>query len=196
MCRFQIKALFEEVKRLRTLEQAHLVQIHRLEEHLEAKRQHIMRLEAKLDKTEINEALQVQTLATESKDTMDNAPATEKESQQHTLTIEDDDDDDDEHDDNDVVDQHNVEAENDHNVEDYEQHKQSVHDAPQCVDDDDDDDDDDDEADNEKNHEDDDCDLDKENNNNDNEQNQKDSGNLPADKENKTNEIKIKKETQ
>lgn len=54
----QIKALFEEVKRLRSVEQTHLIQIHRLEEHLEAKRQHIMRLESKLNKQQINEALQ------------------------------------------------------------------------------------------------------------------------------------------
>lgn len=40
------------------MEQTHLIQIHRLEEHLEAKRQHIMRLESKLDKQQINEALQ------------------------------------------------------------------------------------------------------------------------------------------
>uniref|UniRef100_A0A1A9WCQ6 Uncharacterized protein n=1 Tax=Glossina brevipalpis TaxID=37001 RepID=A0A1A9WCQ6_9MUSC len=48
--RSMIEALFEEVKRLRAIEQTHLLQIRRLEEHLEAKRQHIMRLESHLDK--------------------------------------------------------------------------------------------------------------------------------------------------
>uniref|UniRef100_A0A1A9ZRS3 CUT domain-containing protein n=1 Tax=Glossina pallidipes TaxID=7398 RepID=A0A1A9ZRS3_GLOPL len=50
--RSMIEALFDEVKRLRAIEQTHLLQIRRLEEHLEAKRQHIMRLESHLDKQE------------------------------------------------------------------------------------------------------------------------------------------------
>jgi len=54
---FQIKALLDELQRLRAQEQTHLVQIQRLEEHLEVKRQHIIRLEARLDKQQINEAL-------------------------------------------------------------------------------------------------------------------------------------------
>ncbi|XP_036339494.1 homeobox protein cut isoform X3 [Rhagoletis pomonella] len=53
----EIKALIEEVQRLRTLEQTQLTQIQRLEDHLEVKRQHIIRLEARLDKQQINAAL-------------------------------------------------------------------------------------------------------------------------------------------
>lgn len=39
----------EEVKRLRALKESHMVQIHRLEEHLQAKRELIIHLEARLD---------------------------------------------------------------------------------------------------------------------------------------------------
>lgn len=46
--------LFEEIARLRTavqaLQESHNVQIQRLEDHLEAKRQHILRLENRIGK--------------------------------------------------------------------------------------------------------------------------------------------------
>lgn len=50
----QIKALAEEISRLKTIiatiQETHNAQMQRLEERLEAKRQHITRLESKLDK--------------------------------------------------------------------------------------------------------------------------------------------------
>ncbi len=50
----QIALLIEEIARLRTavqaLQESHNVQIQRLEEHLEVKRQHIIRLENRLEK--------------------------------------------------------------------------------------------------------------------------------------------------
>lgn len=51
---FQIVALVEEISRLRSalaaLQESHNLRIQQLEERLEAKRQHISRLEARLDK--------------------------------------------------------------------------------------------------------------------------------------------------
>lgn len=50
----QISALFEEVARLRTaianIQESHNVQIQRLEDRLEEKRQHIVRLESRIEK--------------------------------------------------------------------------------------------------------------------------------------------------
>jgi homeobox protein cut-like len=51
---FQIATLFEEVARLRnaiaTLQENHNIQVRRFEERLEAKRQHILRLESRIEK--------------------------------------------------------------------------------------------------------------------------------------------------
>lgn len=50
----QISALFEEVARLRTaianIQESHNLQIQRLEDRLEEKRQHIVRLESRIEK--------------------------------------------------------------------------------------------------------------------------------------------------
>lgn len=50
----QIKALLEEIKRLRVIEQTHLLRIHNLEELLETKRQHIARLERRLHQEQMD----------------------------------------------------------------------------------------------------------------------------------------------
>ncbi|XP_055857058.1 homeobox protein cut isoform X2 [Episyrphus balteatus] len=46
----EIKALIAEVNRLQTLHESHIVQIQRLEDNLEVKRQHILKLETRLQK--------------------------------------------------------------------------------------------------------------------------------------------------
>lgn len=46
---FQIKALLDEVKRLKDIQETHKDEIHKLEENIDAKRQHINILESQLD---------------------------------------------------------------------------------------------------------------------------------------------------
>jgi homeobox protein cut-like len=58
-CCFQISLLIEEIARLRTaiqaLQESHNVQIQRLEESLDAKRQHISRLENRIGKSDFDD---------------------------------------------------------------------------------------------------------------------------------------------
>ncbi|XP_017490740.1 PREDICTED: homeobox protein cut isoform X2 [Rhagoletis zephyria] len=101
----EIKALIEEVQRLRTLEQTQLTQIQRLEDHLEVKRQHIIRLEARLDKQQINAAL-AEAAATATASSAIVTPTTTAAASStlpvtHVVNDDDDDDDDDEGDEQD-----------------------------------------------------------------------------------------------
>lgn len=51
---FQIKALLDEVKRLKDIQETHKDEIHKLEENIDAKRQHINILESQLDEDDFH----------------------------------------------------------------------------------------------------------------------------------------------